>query len=117
MDIISTIETLLPFGADVCPKVALIGRLVGREADVAVETVDTILGREVGNRGVEQGYCSNELVYTVLKILFARQVLVFVSLEPLTVVVGRHIGQKGYDSIGIQLSLLFLILWGQISLN
>ena len=66
---------------------SLVRALVGREADVAVETVATVLGREVGNGGVEGCNGLDGLFHSLLKLGLGLLIFGLVLVEPRGVVV------------------------------
>ena len=88
MDIITPMQCFFAMGRDICPQVSLIGRLVGRETRIAVETISGVAHGDMRNGRVECGNPCDGLCDAFLKILFSGEVFCLVFLEPRAVVVG-----------------------------
>ena len=90
MDVIAPVERFLAVGGYVGSKVALIGRLVGREACVAVEAIGDVLDAEMRHRGVE--FCNlQDGLFDVGFEVFSHGIVFFlVLIKPLAVVVAGY---------------------------
>ena len=53
MDVVASMKRFLAVGGDICAEMTLVGRLVGREAGVAVKSVGHILDAEMGYRRIK----------------------------------------------------------------
>ena len=98
MDVVAAAQGLLAFHADIGAKMAFVGRLVGREAGVAVEAVDAVFHLHVGYLVVELGDGGDGLGDAVVEVFSHGFVFVAMRLKPLAVVVGGYLAQEIEDS-------------------
>ena len=92
--IVAGVEALLAFGADVASKVALVGRLVGRETNVAVDAVCAVFYVEVADGGVKLGNADQQAFYDVVKLGVNLVVPTAIGLKPLAGIVGSKFAEK-----------------------
>ena len=93
MDIVAASQRFLPFRANVAAEMPLVGRLVGREARVAVEAIDAVLHLQMGDFVVELGDAIDGLRDAVVETLAASVVLSLVLEKPRSVVVRGDVAQ------------------------
>ena len=101
MDVEAAAQGLLALHADVGAQMAFVGRLVGREAGVAVEAVDTVFHLHMGYLVIELGDGGDGLGNAVVKVFAHGFVFGTMRLEPLAVVVGGYLAQEIEDSGGM----------------
>ena len=94
VDVVAAMQRLLAARRDVCPHVVLVGRLVGREARVAIEPVGTVLHLQMSQRVVKAHIVLQRLCHTVFKLHLGGFVCSLVLLKPGAVVVHRHLSQE-----------------------
>jgi hypothetical protein len=92
-------------GADVSTEMTFVRRFIGRKPYVAIETVTAIFRSKTGDAVVEHRNSGNGLPHTVLEILAANFIFIFMSLKPRTVVVGGYFFQESMYSFYIHLFL------------
>lgn len=82
MNVVTCHARFLPFGADVDAVPVLVGTLVLRETDVAVDAIDAVLDLQASTTRVEGGNAGNELLGNGGHCLFGCLIFVTVSIEP-----------------------------------
>ena len=87
VEIVAAVQRLLAVGGNIGTEMVLIGRLVGREARVAVEAVGAVADGQMGYRGVETGYAPDGLGHALFKVCPHSQVFGLVGKIPLPIVV------------------------------
>ena len=91
MYVVSPTQGLLAAGVDICSEVVLVGRLVGREARVAIEAVGGIFNCDVSNGVVDRREAGNGIGHARFEIFPHCLILLSMLLKPGAVVVGRHL--------------------------
>ena len=91
MEIVTTLERLLPLGIDISTKMTFIGRLVRRETGVTVKTIGTIPHTEVLHSRVKHGDAGNQFSHHTLEGCTGGIILLAVFVKPLAVVVYGYI--------------------------
>ena len=97
VEVVARIARLLATGTDEGAHVGLIGTLVGTEAHIAIDAVGAVLGREARDRAVETTYLVDEFVHKTIELGLQGGIAIFVSHEPLSIVVGLQLAQEGDD--------------------
>ena len=95
MQIITRIRTLTSAVAgDISTKMCLVRYFIGREANIAIDTEDTVFGFQISNVAIELGYFVYQTFY-FLFIEFERKVVsLLVRSEPLSIVVSAEIAEE-----------------------
>ena len=90
VEVVAAVGRLLAPGVDVSPHVALVGRLVGREARVAIDAVGAVAHGERGHGGIHLGQSADEVGREVLE--GGARLVVFrpVGSHPFAVVMHRY---------------------------
>ena len=95
MQIIARIQTLTSaVASDISAKMCLVRYFIGREANVAIDTEDTVFGFQISNVAIELG----DFVYQTFYFLFIeverKVVSLLVRSEPLSIVVSAEVAEE-----------------------
>ena len=101
MDIVSAAQGFLAMSIHISAKMVLVGRLVGREARVAVEAICGVLDRHRCHLRVEVGNSTDGLRHALFKLAACLVVVGSMLLEPSTIVVSHHSPQERKDFMTI----------------
>src|SRR5262249_13210113 len=94
VEVVALVPALLAGRADPRAEVRLVGRLVLREAHVAVDPVDALARRHVAHLGLEARDAQDHLLHQLLELRAQALVLGAVRLEPGLAVVGLEAGKE-----------------------
>ena len=97
VEVIPRVARLLPSFGYKCPEVTLVRTFVGRETDIAIDSIGTILGGKVGYSRVENRNLLDDFFHQFMETSLVFQELVLVGIEPLAVVVGLQLTEIGDD--------------------
>ena len=94
MKVVAGVEALLALGADVAAQVGLVGRLVLREAYVAVDAVGAVFYVEVTDGGVKLADAHQQSFHYFVELRAHLVVPGAVALKPLFIVVGCQFAEE-----------------------
>src|SRR5438552_1409405 len=98
VEVVALVPPLLAGGPDAGAEVGLVGRLVLREAHVAVDPVDALARRHARHLGLETGDPEDHLLDQLLELRAQALVLGAVRLEPGLAVVGLEPGEELHEA-------------------